>query len=168
VNYGDLFFPIIFFLLGRRGAGGLTSSAPPTTPLLPSAPATPQAQAQTQAQQATQQAAFLQQSARAADTASKTPRPWPQVVPAGLPAFPGPGWKPAEPPPGAVVSRAWQLLSKLWSGGVGTFKAEQTGSNWYVYQARWTGPKADKKGVVAWKQSGAAKAPSPRQSDARV
>jgi hypothetical protein len=161
---GDVF--VLLLLLGNKLFGGGSSSAP-STPISPPALQSPQAQAQAQANQATQQAAFAQQSARAADTAAKTPRPWPQVVPAGLPPFPGPGWKPAEPPPDAVVNRAWQLLSKLWSGGVGTFKVEQTGPNWYVYQARWTGPKADKKGVVAWKQSGVQQT-RPRESDARV
>lgn len=76
--------------------------------------------------------------------------PWPQVVPSGLPAFPGAGWEPDNPPPSAVVARANQLLSPLWQGGEGTFKAENTAGRWIVYRATQMG---DKKGVVAFRES---------------
>jgi len=76
------------------------------------------------------------------------PAPWPQVVPAGLPAFPGHGWTPDNPPPAAVQSRAWALLHQLWTGGAGTFKTEQTGGRWITYQAQ---PMGTKRGVVAYR-----------------
>lgn len=76
--------------------------------------------------------------------------PWPQVVPSGLPAFPGAGWEPDNPPPPAVVSRAQALLGPLWQGGPGTFKAENTAGRWIVYRAVAMGAK---KGVVAYRES---------------
>lgn len=79
---------------------------------------------------------------------------WPQVVPSGLPPFPGPGWVPDEPPPGAVVARANALLPALWASGEGTFKVEQTGGRWIVYRASRTAN--DTKGVVAFRESAAA------------
>lgn len=79
--------------------------------------------------------------------------PWPQVVPSGLPPFPGAGWQYDEPPPAAVVQRAGQLVSQLWSGGAGTFKIEQTGGRWIAYRAEKV--KSGKKGVVAYRVKGA-------------
>lgn len=76
------------------------------------------------------------------------PPPWPQVVPQGLPPFPGSGWEPDEPPPRAVVARAGQLLSQLWKRGAGTFKIEQTDRRWIAYRATQMG---SKKGVVAYR-----------------
>lgn len=76
--------------------------------------------------------------------------PWPQVVPQGLPAFPGPGWTPDEPPPPAVVSRATQLITPLWGSGEGTFKVEKTAGRWIVYRATAMG---SKKGVVAYRET---------------
>jgi hypothetical protein len=76
--------------------------------------------------------------------------PWPQVVPSGLPPFPGAGWVPDEPPPGPVVARANALLGPLWSGGEGTFKVEQTAGRWIAYRATRMG---EKKGVVAFRES---------------
>lgn len=164
---GSLFAALMFLLLGRRAAGLTSSPALPPSNLLPPAPSSPLQKAQQQAATQNAQAQQATQDAQAAKRAAEAPRPWPQATPAGLPPFPGPGWKPAEPPPSAVVSRAWQLLSSLWAKGVGSWKAEQTGPSWYIYQARWTGPKADKKGVVAWRPSGVVTT-APRQSDARV
>jgi hypothetical protein len=83
-------------------------------------------------------------------TSTSTP-PWPQVVPAGLPPFPGAGWVPDEPPPPAVVARAHALLGPLWSGGPGTFKVEQTAGRWIAYRA--TPMSEGKKGVVAFRES---------------
>jgi peptidoglycan hydrolase-like protein with peptidoglycan-binding domain len=77
-----------------------------------------------------------------------TPAPWPQVVPSGLPPFPGSGWTPDEPPGAGVVARAGQLLPELWKHGEGTFKTEQTGGRWITYRATKMGAK---KGVVAYK-----------------
>lgn len=77
------------------------------------------------------------------------PAPWPQVVPAGLPAFPGPHWVPDNPPGAGVVSRANQLIPTLWAHGPGTFKTEMTAGRWITYRAT---PMGKKKGVVAFKQ----------------
>lgn len=91
-----------------------------------------------------------------------TPPPWPQVVPAGLPPFPGPGWRAANPPTSAMVSRAWQLLPTLWQSGAGTWKVEKTGDRWVVYQAT---QMEDKRGVVAY-VTDAASSPAPASSSA--
>lgn len=82
--------------------------------------------------------------------------PWPQAVPAGLPPFPGAGWQYDEPPPAAVVQRAGQLVSQLWSGGAGTFKIEQTAGRWIAYRAEKV--KSGKNGVVAYRVKGTAAA----------
>lgn len=76
---------------------------------------------------------------------------WPQVVPKGLPPFPGAGWVPDEPPPPAVVTRAQALAPALWASGEGTFKVEQTAGRWIVYRASRTAN--DTKGVVAFRES---------------
>lgn len=73
---------------------------------------------------------------------------WPQVVPAGLPPYPGPGWVVDQPPGAGVVARAWQLLPVLWQHGEGTFKTEQTAGRWVTYRATTMGVK---RGVTAWK-----------------
>ena len=84
-------------------------------------------------------------------TSTKTP-PWPSVVPKGLPAFPGSGWTPDQPPSPAVVQRAWALLAPLWQkngGRPGATQTEQTAGRWITYQAvQMTG---GKKGVVAFR-----------------
>jgi peptidoglycan hydrolase-like protein with peptidoglycan-binding domain len=84
--------------------------------------------------------------------------PWPQVVPAGLPAFPGPGWMPDEPPPPEVQARANQLLPQLWACGAGTYKVEQTAGRWIAYQAVMVGAG---QAVVASQLASAAPAPAP-------
>ena len=76
------------------------------------------------------------------------PAPWPQVVPSGLPAFPGAAWRPDDPPGPGVVGRARQLLRTLWAHGAGTFKTEQTSGRWITYRAT---PMGKRKGVVAFK-----------------
>lgn len=76
------------------------------------------------------------------------PPPWPSVVPAGLPPFPGPGWVPDSPPPPAVVSRAFQLLPQLWAQGQGASKTEQTAGRWITYVARMIGTK---RSVIAYR-----------------
>lgn len=73
--------------------------------------------------------------ARAQQASAKVPVPFPQAVPAGLPPFPGPGWKPFVPTPPAVVARANQLLPELWRTGAGTRKTEQTAGTWTTYLA---------------------------------
>jgi putative peptidoglycan binding protein len=76
------------------------------------------------------------------------PVPWPQVVPAGLPGFPGSDWTPDIPVGPGVAARAAQLLPQLWRGGEGTFKTEQTSGRWITYRATSMGTK---KGVVAYR-----------------
>jgi len=78
--------------------------------------------------------------------------PWPQVVPQGLGAFPGPDWVPDVPPPPAVVQRASALIPVLWQQGPGAFKVEQTAGRWIAYQAQAMGAKH---GVVAYRQRAA-------------
>lgn len=91
-------------------------------------------------------------------SASQASPPFPQVIPRGLPPFPG-GWVPFEPPSPAVVARANALLPELWRGGAGTFKVEQTGGVWVYYRAT---PMGDKRGVVAFKEkSPGAVSPAP-------
>ena len=51
-------------------------------------------------------------TAATAAKAARTPPPWPQVVPAGLPPFPGSDWHPASPVTSAQAARAWQLLPR--------------------------------------------------------
>lgn len=85
--------------------------------------------------------------------------PWPQVVPSGLPTFPGSGWEFDEPPPAAVVQRAAALVSQLWSSGAGTFKVENTAGRWIAYRAELV--RSGKKGVVAYRQRQAKPAAAP-------
>lgn len=104
------------------------------------------------AAQKSAEAAQHQATASAAAKAARTPPPWPQVVPAGLPPFPGPGWHPASPVTGAMVSRAFQLLQQLWQHGEGTWKTEKTADKWVTYRASMTRASDGtmKKGVVAF------------------
>jgi murein L,D-transpeptidase YcbB/YkuD len=95
-------------------------------------------------------------TAATAAKAARTPPPWPQVVPAELPAFPSADWHPASPVTSAQAARAWQLLPELWQYGEGTWKVEKTADRWVVYKAAQTSP--GKKGVVAYTTS--AKAPA--------
>lgn len=102
-----------------------------------------------------------------------TPQPWPQVVPQGLPGFPGPEWAPDDPPGAGVVARATQLIPVLWQHGPGTFKVEQTSGRWITYRAT---PMGSKRGVVAFKLAtepslvipSSAPAPTPRPEPASV
>src|SRR5882672_5114579 len=94
------------------------------------------------------EAAEHQKTATTAATAARTPPPWPQVIPAGLPPFPSAAWRPASPVTSAMVSRAFQLLPQLWEHGEGTWKLEKTGDRWAVFRAAHTSP--DKKGVVVF------------------
>jgi peptidoglycan hydrolase-like protein with peptidoglycan-binding domain len=102
------------------------------------------ATATTKQQEANAHAATAATAAKAA----RTPPPWPQVVPAELAPFPGPGWQPANPVTSAQSARAWQLLPELWKYGEGTWKVEKTADRWVVYKAAQTSP--GKKGVVAY------------------
>jgi hypothetical protein len=90
------------------------------------------------------------------------PPPWPQAMPSGLPPWPA-GWQPAQPPPAAVVTRAWQLLPTLWAKGVGNRTTEKTGNDWITYVATWMNAAKTTKGVVAYKPKPGAPRPAPRQ-----
>jgi len=120
-----------------------------TTRAEPTKPRSPQEQAEAHKQAAAQAAATPKIVPTSATIAVPIqPPPWPQVVPAGLPAFPGAGWVPDDPPGPGVVARASALLSTLWKHGAGTFKTEQTSGRWITYRAT---PMGEKKGVVAFK-----------------
>jgi len=99
------------------------------------------------AKAATKEAEGLTKAATLHTEAQKQPAPWPQAVPAGLPAFPA-GWEPDQPPPQVVQTRAWQLLAPLWKKGPGATKTEKTAGRWITYQAQQMGKK---RGVVAFR-----------------
>lgn len=159
---------LVLLLLARGGSSLLTPSPAPRPPN-PARP--PKPKPANPAQQAAQNAANAQAAANAAQQAANAahaqaaaathaaanPPPWPQAMPAGLPAWPS-GWQPAEPPPPAVVTRAWQLLPELWKQGAGARKTEKTGTEWITYVAMMHGTK---KGVTAYRpRAGAPAAPS--------
>lgn len=143
---GAIELGVLLFLLLNAGAKRPSSApnaprpsvpvpAPPVdTRAPPAATAPPPGVPSTPRQAATQNAS------------ARVPPPWPQTVPRGLPAFPGPGWAPWQPPPPAVVARANQLLPELWRFGAGTRKVEQTGGVWTTYLATQMGAK---RGVTA-------------------
>jgi hypothetical protein len=89
--------------------------------------------------------------------------PWPQVVPSGLPPFPGSGWEFDEPPPPEVHQRAAALVNQLWARGAGTWKTELTAGRWITYQAQIVS--SGRKGVVAYRQR---RAPSSSPPSART
>jgi len=100
------------------------------------------------AAQKSAEAAAHQATAAQAAKAARTPPPWPQVVPAGLPPFPGAGWQPASPVTSAQTARAWQLLPELWKYGEGTWRTEKAGDRWTTFKA--VSMPGGKKGVVAY------------------
>lgn len=123
-----LWFGFLWAWLGRHRGGG--STTPETSPpMLPTPHGGPEA---------------------LPPAAPETP--WPQVMPTGLPAFPGAGWEYDEPPPSAVQTRARALLSDLWARGRGSWRAEKTGGRWIVYRAEIT--RGNKRGVVAYRERG--------------
>lgn len=73
--------------------------------------------------------------------------PWPQTIPAGLPAWPA-GWEPDSPVGPGVAARAAALLPSLWSRGAGSRTTEQTSGRWITYVAT---PMGTKRGVVAYR-----------------
>ena len=99
-------------------------------------------------------------------SAISTTPPWPQVVPSGVPPFPGSAWEFDEPPPVAVQQRAQQLLSQLWARGSGAFRIEQTAGRWIAYQAQIVA--SGKKGVVAYRQKRAPASTAPSATAARI
>jgi peptidoglycan hydrolase-like protein with peptidoglycan-binding domain len=120
VNAALLFFGLLWSLLGRSRT--TPEQAPRTRPrAAPPAPAPAKA---------------------------STP-PWPAVVPATLPAFPGSGWEPDEPPPKTVQQRAGELVTPLWKQGQGSSKIEQTAGRWIAYRAAITA--GGKHGVIAYR-----------------
>lgn len=143
---------ILFLLLKGTGGGSfLGPTAPSPTPSIPKpGPVPPTSPAQPPA--ATLPAPGVPaspQQARAQTRAASASRPFPQAVPAGLPPFPGPGWRPFVPTPAAVVTRANQLLPTLWAQGAGARKIEQTAGQWASYVAV-PGPNG-RRDVNVWK-----------------
>lgn len=141
--------PWVFFawLLGRSGRDLTHHETPPAG--APPAPAPRPAAAPAPATAAVPRpAASPIVPAVYRPAAAAAPEPWPQVVPAGLPPFPGPLWVPDDPPSAGVVARAGQLIPGLWARGAGTFKTEQTAGRWITYRAT---PMGTKKGVVAFR-----------------
>ncbi len=158
------FFFFVWLFSGWNKKRDLTTRAPGTTP--PPAAPPPAGAAATPAQAA--QAALptpppanvpVPIVTRQTPVAVKysEPVPWPQVVPAGLPGFPGSAWTPDIPVGPGVAARASQLLPQLWKSGAGTFKTEQTSGRWITYRAT---PMGSMKGVVAYRLVDASSAPS--------
>jgi peptidoglycan hydrolase-like protein with peptidoglycan-binding domain len=137
---------LLFLILAARGQNQTPQqpTAPVPHPGSPQQPPPTAALPPPSAPPAAQQAATKAQA-----KAQQQPQPWPQVMPAGLPAFPA-GWQADNPPPPAVVNRAWQLLAELWkSGAPGAYKTEQTAGRWITYQAQLHA--GNKKGVTAYR-----------------
>lgn len=130
MDHALLFFAFLWGLLGGKGSTSAPSA--PQQPAPRPAPQLPVPSGQN----------------------TSTAPPWPQVVPSGLPPFPGSGWEYDEPPPAAVQQRAGQLLQQLWNRGSGAWKTEQTAGRWITYQAAVVA--SGKKGVVAFRQKRAA------------
>jgi hypothetical protein len=136
---GAAFLPwmILAFVFGKKGGAAAPAAAPSAAPTPAARPAAAPAAAAPKVVPISHTTAVQVQ-----------PPPWPQVVPAGLPAFPGSQWVPDNPPGAGVVARASALLPTLWAHGPGTFKTEQTAGRWITYRAT---PMGQKKGVVAFK-----------------
>ncbi len=141
-------FAWLFSGWSKQRRRDLTSRAEPPTPAPPAAKPTPPPANVPTPIVTTQTPVAVKYS---------QPVAWPQVVPAGLPGFPGPGWTPDIPVGPGVAARASQLLSQLWASGEGTFKTEQTSGRWITYRAT---PMGSKKGVVAYRLVDASSAPS--------
>ena len=167
---GALGLFLLWILSKSQGEGEPATAAPQTAPAPAPAATTPTAAA-AQAAQAAQAAAAnptpsnLQHAAQAAQAAAQVqtaaakkakaaaaaPAPWPQQKPTGLPPFPS-GWEPDQPPPAAVVTRAWQLLPILWkSGKPGGTSVETIKGRWITFQAQWHDKAKKKKGVTAYR-----------------
>jgi hypothetical protein len=137
---------LLAWLLGRRKDLSTHATPVPGAPKPAPAP-TPAAQAEQASAPAAAKAPVIVPVSHTT-AVQVQPAPWPQVVPAGLPGFPGPSWVPDNPPGAGVVSRASSLIPVLWKHGPGTFKTEQTAGRWITYRAT---PMGSKKGVVAFK-----------------
>lgn len=103
---------------------------------------------QTAATAAQNAAQVTTQAAKKAKAAAAAPKPWPQAKPTGLPPFPS-GWEFDNPPPPAVVTRAWQLLPVLWKKGKGSTAVETIKGRWITFQAQVHAE--GKKGVTAYR-----------------
>jgi len=140
----DLIFWLVGLIMLAQRGGAAPAPGPKPSPVDNAAD-----KAQAKADDANAKAAAARNAQTQQAKAASTPAPWPQAMPSGLPPFPT-GWKPAQPPPAPVVTRAWQLLPTLWaSGRPGARKTEQTAGNWYTYLATDMGK--GKRGVTAWK-----------------
>lgn len=172
---GDIAFVLLMILLGKKNPLSSSSTPAPSSAADAAADAAKKAAdaaakaAQTghpadvkKAQQATQTAQVLMNHA----AAQAAPRPWPQVVPKGLPAWPA-GWQPDNPPTPGVVTRAWQLLSPLWKRGAGARQVEQTDGKWITYVATPDMGGPGKRGVMAYRiRDGLKASPSSATADA--
>jgi len=67
--------------------------------------------------------------------------PWPAVVPAGLPPFPGSGWVPVSPLTQGIIDRASYWNSQLWDFSsrriVQPYAQEQFGGEMLTFAAKW-------------------------------
>lgn len=123
-------------------------------------------EAEERARRAAEEAERARRAAQAHNTSTQAPKPWPQAIPAGLPAFPS-GWEYDNPPSAAVRTRAWQLLDTLWARGSGSTATELTAGSWKTYRAEITA--GGKRGIVAYRpKSGAKPAPAPKPAPGRT
>lgn len=123
-------------------------------------------EAEERARRAAEEAERARRAAQAHNTSTQAPKPWPQAIPDGLPAFPS-GWEYDNPPSAAVRTRAWQLLDSLWKRGQGSTATELTAGTWKTYRAEITA--GGKRGVVAYRvRKGAKAAPAPKPAPGRT
>jgi len=123
-------------------------------------------EAEERARRAAEEAERARRAAQAHNTSTQAPKPWPQAIPDGLPAFPG-GWEYDNPPSAAVRTRAWQLLDSLWKQGQGSTATELTAGTWKTYRAEIT--TGGKRGVVAYRvKQGAKAAPAAKPAPGRT
>jgi hypothetical protein len=133
-----------------KGQGTTAPTLPPPTPAPSPFVVTPAGNLQPAPAPAVTPAALPVPPPAIAVKVANTPPAWPQGRPADLPPWPS-GWTPANPPGGAVVTRAWQLLPVLWARGLGASQAENTAGQWIMYVASWMNAAKTMKGVVAFK-----------------
>lgn len=123
-------------------------------------------EAEERARRAAEEAERARRAAQAHTTSTQAPKPWPQAIPAGLPAFPS-GWEYDNPPGAAVRTRAWQLLDSLWQRGQGSTATELTAGTWKTYRAEITA--GGKRGVVAYRiKKGAKASPAAKPAPGRT
>lgn len=141
--------PFFIFVWLFAGKDRRSSSPVDMTPRAPDRPRSKASSSVPPGTPAPSKAPAAATSSNAAKLAKYAPEPWPQVVPADVPAFPGPFWELDLPVGPGVPERAAQLLATLWGRGEGTFRTEQTRGRWITYRATQMGN--GKRGVVAYK-----------------